>query len=298
VCPACGTRIKAGRQHCLRCFAALPDSEEPRRPPIWESLGLSQSQQTVAAVGVVVLVLLLVVVVWSTWPEPAGEEAMPPTQSRQSTAPAAAPSTASGPGDQAARGAAVRPTVNDATPPALTQAEIKDLEAMRKGYEEALAKTPDDAETLNNLGQALARLARPEEALVQFQRAVALAPSHAVYHFNLARAAAELGRHPLAIQEFREAARLLPNDPATRYTLGVALQRNNDHTAALPQLERAVALAPNDARPHLAYAVSLDQLKRTADAIKQYRAYVEMQPTAPDAEGVRERIRSLGAGQP
>ena len=221
VCTKCGTRIKAGRQHCLRCFEPLPDPEVPVRPPIWESLGLSQSQQTAVGVGVLILIAALVVVVWSTWPETVVDDAIPaPTQSRPVSPSPAVAAAAESTGD----GSAPQPVVDEAAPAELSLAEAADLESRRASYEQALAKTPDDPENLNNLGQVLIRLNRPEDALARFERALTLAPARATYHFNAARAASDLGRRNKAIDEYREAVRLLPTDGASRYTLGVALQ--------------------------------------------------------------------------
>ena len=77
VCKACGTRIKAGRGHCLRCFAPLPDPDVPVRPPLSESLGLSRNQGMLFAAGTAVAVVLLAMVIWQTWPVPADDEAQP-----------------------------------------------------------------------------------------------------------------------------------------------------------------------------------------------------------------------------
>ena len=296
VCPACGTRIKAGRQHCLRCFELLPDPDVPVRPPIWESLGLSQGKLMIVGIVASLLVLTLIVVIWSTGPEPI-EEITAPIAVR--TAPPADAAPAAAAPAQTTGGPAVDPlTLAEATPPELTATERADLEARRTEFEQAAAKTPDDPGALNNLGQVLARLGQTAEALARFERAVALAPSNAAYHFNLARAATALGNRGRAVESLREAARLLPKDGATHYTLGVALQKNNDNEAALPELERAVALSPSDPKPHLAYAVSLEQMQRIPDAIREYTRFVEMRPTAPEAEGIKTHIQTLQTGRP
>ena len=297
VCPACGTRIKAGRQHCLRCFELLPDPDVPVRPPIWESLGLSQGKLMIFGVGASLLVLALVAVIWSTWPEPI-DDVVQPVAVRTSAPAAPAPVAAASPNQTAGAPAADPLTLADAKPPELSAAARADLEARRAEYEQAVEKTPDDPAALNNLGQVLARLGQTAEALARFERAVALAPTRPVYHLNLARAATDLGRRSRAVESYREAARLLPKDAATRYTLGVALQKNNDNEAALPELEQAIALAPDDPKPHLAYGVSLEQLQRIPDAIREYTRFVEMQPTAPEADGIKAHIRTLRSGRP
>lgn len=305
VCPACGTRIKAGRQHCLRCFAPLPDPEAPIRPPVGESLGLSQGQLMIVGIGASLLVLSLVAVIWSTWPEPPDDEARPaaaqPVRPAAPVAPAsatAAPSASAAPGGSEPAPAAEPAGIAEIKSTEINPADRAALEASRATYEEALAKTPDDPETLNSLGRVLGRLNRPDEAIARFERAIALAPAVATYHLNLAHLAADVGQRNRAVEEYREVARLLPQDYATRYTLALALQKNGDNEAALSEFERAIALAPADASLHLAYAVSLEQLQRVPDAVREYRRYLEMRPAAPDAETIKAHIEALRSGQP
>lgn len=294
VCPACGTRIKAGRRHCLRCFETLPDPDVPVRPPIWESLAFSQGTRMAVGIGASVLVVALVGLIWSTWPTPLDDEARPVAGGKAAPAAAAtlppastAPNqTEPAPGEQAVE-------IVDAKTRELTPADRASLEASRDGYEQALAKTPDDPEVLNNLGQTLARLNHSEEALARFARAVQLAPTNPRYHVNMARTASTLGQGSRAVAEYREAVGLLPEDYAMRYTLAVTLQKNGDNEAALPEFERAIALAPTDASLHRAYAVSLEQLQRIPEAVREYRRYLEMRPSAPDAAGLRAHIEGL-----
>jgi cytochrome c-type biogenesis protein CcmH/NrfG len=56
------------------------------------------------------------------------------------------------------------------------------LEALQKAVEE----NPEDAVSLNNLGQTLVRLGRTAEALPRFEAAVAQSPDNWSYQFNLA----------------------------------------------------------------------------------------------------------------
>ena len=77
VCPSCGTRIKAGREFCLRCFGPLPTPERPVRPPIWVSLGLSESKVQIVGVVVAAIVIGLGVVIYKTAPPDVDDTARP-----------------------------------------------------------------------------------------------------------------------------------------------------------------------------------------------------------------------------
>lgn len=165
-------------------------------------------------------------------------------------------------------------------------------------YRAALARNPDDAETLSNLGQVLVRLNRIDEAIPLFQRAIQLTPNRWAYHFNLARAHGLLERWNEAVAEYEAAERLFPNDFVTEFNLGLAHHKLGNEPAAVEAYRRAITLEPNDASFHLALGISLEKLQQPSEAAAAYSRYVELLPGAPDAEQVRARIVRLGGRPP
>src|SRR3954466_15642236 len=85
VCRSCGTRIKAGRAFCLKCFEPLPEAGAAAPTTVWESLGLSATQQAVLTLGGGLMFGALIAFIWQTRPAPVDDEAPPVGQ------PAAAP---------------------------------------------------------------------------------------------------------------------------------------------------------------------------------------------------------------
>ena len=73
-------------------------------------------------------------------------------------------------------------------------------------YLEALRVDPGLPEAHLNLGNALFREGRTEDAVAQYREAIRLAPGYAGAHYNLAQALAKLGRAGEAQSEI-EAAR-------------------------------------------------------------------------------------------
>ena len=51
-------------------------------------------------------------------------------------------------------------------------------------FSQAIADDPQDAESLNNLGQVLAKLGRYDEAVDRFEQALTINPSRWAYHFR------------------------------------------------------------------------------------------------------------------
>jgi Flp pilus assembly protein TadD len=69
---------------------------------------------------------------------------------------------------------------------------------------------PVVADTHNNLGNALGRLGRADEAVAHFREALRLEPEQARPHYNWGLLLERLGRSKDAIQHYREALRIEP----------------------------------------------------------------------------------------
>lgn len=107
---------------------------------------------------------------------------------------------------------------------------------LRTGHAEEAATVLADAE--KKLGRkflisyfrglALARAAKPTEALAAFQQAVLLDPNNAEAHLNLGKSQFTLGHVNEAIAELQEALRLDPADPQAKRLLSQAYRRAGD----------------------------------------------------------------------
>jgi tetratricopeptide (TPR) repeat protein len=303
VCPACGTRIKAGRPFCLKCFELLPDPKVAVQAPLWESLGLSAPQKAMLGGAGVLAVAGLLFVIWETRPVALDDSAVPVarTAGNGATPPvvAVSPTRAPNASDPAASPVEpFEPTIVPSTAQTRSEpADIPSLEAMLASYDQELLKLPDSADLFNRKGQVLERLGRIGEAASCFERASGLSPDSRIYHFNLARAATTLGQPDRAVAAYREVARLQPDDYAGRYSLALALQRKGDDEAAAAEFQKAVALDPSDPNVHLALGVSLERVRRISDAVPQYQQYLAMQPNAADAARLKEHLTKL-SGHP
>jgi Flp pilus assembly protein TadD len=288
--------MKAGRAHCLRCLAELPNADAPAPTTIWESLGLSDSNRVVL-VGALALVVLAFVAVVSFTQNGASDDVARPVEVPL----AAAKPAESTPAAESLEAASIVPayeprTFLDSTRGGPAVFTSGDFASTRLAYERAILERPDDAETWNSLGELLVRLHRVDEAFLRFERAVALAPNRSTYHFNLAHAAAELGRLDRAAGEYRQAARLFPADYAAQYNLAMALHKKGDDEAAIPEYQKAIASAPGEAGFHASLAVSFEKVGRIADAVREYRNYLQMDPGGPGADQLKAHVELLSAG--
>jgi tetratricopeptide (TPR) repeat protein len=152
---------------------------------------------------------------------------------------------------------------------------------------------PQNAQALNNLGQALVRAGRAREAIPYFDRAIGVSASVWTYHFNRAKAYGELRDWSRAAAGYRDAAGLFPDDYATAFNLARALQASGDLNGAIDEYQRAINLAPAEPDFPLALAYALESAQRSGDAVRAYRRFLELQDSGPTAEKVKQRITEL-----
>jgi cytochrome c-type biogenesis protein CcmH/NrfG len=279
VCPKCGTRIKATRTRCLRCFEPL-DTTAP--PPVWRTLTVSDRVGIVAGTIAVAVVLGFAWVLWST---------SPPFWEREAESPSpAAPSGSTTP-------AAVIPTVQIAParstemiPSAATEPGI---DATREVFENKLKANPNDAVAVNGLGLVLEREGLIADAVARFKRAAELAPDRISYRMNLAAAEGRLGNWDRAVAEYREAAKIAPDDYGVRYNLGLALHRKGDAAAAVTELENAVRVSPNDPAAYRALGTSLEATGRVEAAVDAYARSIELAPGTEETQRIRKHAEQL-----
>ena len=262
VCPACGTRIKAGRTHCLRCFEPLPPPGTFNPPPMWVSLGWSPTKQIIVGAAAALAALALLIVIWQTRPRQVDDAVDPPVAAPSSPAPSARPATP----------AAIHPTApvaSDASPQPARDDEGEEhfLDAPRP---------PADGDIASAAGA--------------YQQTLA--------HFKRARAATDAGQWTPAIAEYAAATRLSPDDAAARFNLGLALHKRGDERDAIAAFQKAIALEPTEMAFRVPLGAAFERVGQLADAVREYKAFVATAGDSYEADRVRNRIELLSTGTP
>ena len=303
ICAECGARIKANRQHCLRCGEPLRGLEPPAPPlPLHEALGISPGALQILVVVGALAVAGVGVMLWQLRPQPMVDEIAVPVgpvaERKRPTPPPSAEPSAESSAASVPTPAFEPTTALDSTRAGSAKFSAGDFESAKNDFQTAVERNPNDAEARNNLGQTLLRLSRPGEALPHLERAVALAPDKWAYRFNLANAVGQLGQWDRAIKEYRGALTIFPSDYATQYNLALAIYKKGDAAASIPEFEKAIALAPSEASFHFSLAMALEKAGRVSDALREYRQFLDMDPLGSDAAKVKAHIELLNAPQP
>jgi predicted O-linked N-acetylglucosamine transferase (SPINDLY family) len=151
-----------------------------------------------------------------------------------------------------------------------------------------LAPNPN---SFNNLGLALQRMGRPEEALPAFDRAIQSSPGFADAHYNRAVTLQALGRLDDALAGYEKAVRLQPDFVNALNNKAVVLRRLGRPSDALACLEQALRLQPASAEAHNNRGNALADLKRPAEALHAYERALQLRPG--DGEAHRNRGGAL-----
>ena len=237
VCPACGTRIKAGRPHCLRCFEPLPLPGTSLRPSIFVALTWSPATKLMAGAAAALTALSLVII-WQTSPQRiSAESRSAPVQAQTATAAARPGPAAPPPPAVEARPEPVRPANGDEpfldTPSgpsdgdgavyretwdhfkvARTAADEGQWTRAIQEYGVAARLSRSDAAAQYNFALALHRRGDERDAIATFHKAIALAPDAAAFHLPLAAAYENVGQFAEAAMEYRAFVAAAPEAPA------------------------------------------------------------------------------------
>ena len=149
--------------------------------------------------------------------------------------------------------------------------------------EQALRINPDGAEVHCDLGFALAQAGRIPEAITQYEQALRIKPDYAKAHSDLGVALAQVGRIPEAIEHLERALRIKPDYAEAHCNLGVALAQAGRIPEAIEHLERALRIEPDNAEAHNNLGNVLRQSGKIEEAIAHYEQALRIEPDYAEA---------------
>jgi tetratricopeptide (TPR) repeat protein len=170
-----------------------------------------------------------------------------------------------------------------------------DMAGAEANYRQVLTEEPDHAEALNNLGNVLRALKRPDEAVSCLRRALALKPEHPAVLTNLGLALGDLGRFNEAADCHRRATAADPSFAPGYNNLGLALTALGRLGEAEASYQRALALKPDFAEALNNLGNMLRVGDRLEEAASAYRRVLEINPGLADAHySLAKVMRDLG----
>ena len=113
-----------------------------------------------------------------------------------------------------------------------------------------LACTSDNDIAHYNLGDALVKMGRRDEAIAQYQKTLQITPNYAEAHNNLGSVLLQKGRVDEAIAHYQTALRITPENATAHNNLGNALRQKGRVDEAIAQCQVALQINPDYAEAH------------------------------------------------
>jgi tetratricopeptide (TPR) repeat protein len=157
------------------------------------------------------------------------------------------------------------------------------LESAMEHYRMSLRLKSDQVEAHINLGSALMKLGRLEDARGQFGAAIKANPANGMAYYNLGLVLEEEGKSADAQKQYRQAIAVRPDYAEPHNNLGAGLQAQGNMAGAQAEFEQALRLEPDYARARNNLGLALAAQGRTTEAIGEFRRALQIEPASPEA---------------
>jgi tetratricopeptide (TPR) repeat protein len=169
------------------------------------------------------------------------------------------------------------------------------LEKELQMYRLALEILPTFERSRNNLGVALRRRGKIDEAIEQYKLALEHDPKYTEARSNLATAYIYQGRTKEALEEYRRAAENAGPDGYVHERLGVTFYRLGRYQEAVKELRKAISKEPDLADAHYHLGECYRMLGDARKAAEAYRATLEVDPNYVAAQTKLQQLSGPAA---
>jgi tetratricopeptide (TPR) repeat protein len=146
-----------------------------------------------------------------------------------------------------------------------------------------LVCTSDNYIAHYNLGDALIKKRRMDEAITHFQTALQIKPDYAEAHDNLGNALFQKGRVDEAITHYQTALQIRPDNAKAHNNLAIALFQKGRVNEAITHYQTALQIKPDYAEAHNNLGNALFQKGRVDEAITHYQTALQIKPDYAEA---------------
>lgn len=150
-------------------------------------------------------------------------------------------------------------------------------------FSEVLQFENEDAKSYYNSGVALAGQGQLDEALRYYTEALRINPRYARAHFSSGNIFQAWGNVDDALRHYSDALRIRPDYLEARINMGVLLAKKGEFEKAIVHFSEAVKIDPESARAHNNLGGALVRLGRIDEAVNHYREALRIKPEYADA---------------
>ncbi len=145
-------------------------------------------------------------------------------------------------------------------------------------WQDSVSKSPEHIRPRFNLGNALLRHERAQEAVLEYNKALSMRPNFQRIHYGLGNALVALGRTNEAIHHYKEALRIDPYYAAAHQSIGVALSNDNRLDEAIIHYKKALSISPYCEECHNNLGTAMFTQGKLDKAIEHYTKALQIDP--------------------
>ncbi len=151
-------------------------------------------------------------------------------------------------------------------------------------FNRALEIQPDYAVAHNNLGNALLRLGRTADSYAHLEKALEFDPSNVEAHNNMGNTLVQMGRTDEAAAHYNKAVEIDPRYVQAHNNLGALFLQTGRVEDSVAHLQTALAMEPENADAHNNLANTLMRMGQFDDALTHYNKALELRPSDVSAQ--------------
>jgi len=161
-------------------------------------------------------------------------------------------------------------------------------------YEKELTLSPDSDPVLYNLGQACYKSGDLDRAIAALDRAAVINPQKPETLMLLATIYEQRNDKVKADEMYQKVAAIDPHNAAILFfNVGVKAWNENRPKEAVQAYRKAIEIDPTYAQAHRELGTALMGSQDFAGALKHFQEYLTLNPKAPDAREIQDRIALL-----
>ena len=144
--------------------------------------------------------------------------------------------------------------------------------------QKAFSINPNYADAYFNMGTALQKQSKLDQAIEAYNKALSINPNYAEAYYNIGIALQKQGNLDKAIEPFKKAISLKPDFSKAYNNMGFTLQKQGKLDKAKVSLKKAISLKPDYVDAHNNMGNVLQELGETIEAIQAYKKSIFYRP--------------------
>jgi len=162
-------------------------------------------------------------------------------------------------------------------------------------WEDVVSKAPGSFMGHNNLGNALSKEGKLDEAIEHFHEALRIEPPLWFAHNSLGATLMKQGKVDEGIKHFYKTIEIKRDYEIAHHNLGIALGMKGEFEEAIPHFLKAIEIKPDDENTHYYLGLAYANLERFDEARREFETALQIDPQFVQA---RQKLEEMSRMRP